>query len=859
MRMEVSNPNSQESFGIEKEATINQYKIRITVKKKTLINNKDNKKAEEAILKIKDRIQEINNKFPNNDNIIKYHNDIIVGKGKLSFTMELCDKNLFQYFKEFCPSEGQGLNAEQIYNILDQLNNAFRIFESDNIIHGNIKLENILVKKKEENYIFKLSGFEFIPDLINATKTYKLDNMCIYLPPEILENKNNCKIDQKTDLWSLGVIIYYLCFKEFPYNGGTCEAVLEQIKNNIRKKTNNSELDDLIDGLLNTNKEERFDWYKYLHHEFFPWRNKYELGESLGGESCYEIYKVREYLTDSEKVIKIIKKEKIKSLYRKKNGNVIKESEMEEFVKLLIEQTKKMKMLENNNNNKNTVKFFEYFDSKTDFAVVMEKCDTDLNHIFNNSFSLEEIKELLNQLNNTFKIMLKNEIMHGDLKLENILTKTDNNNLIYKLTDYGISKKFFEMNRRLMGWGPAPEYSAPEILSGKDYNSSCDLWSLGIILYTLYFKTKPYEGNHYYEVLNDINKKGQLNLHQLSGDDNFGHLIRRLLTFDPKDRITWKEYFEHPFLKGETCWKFYEKENKKSLGEGDYYDIYKVKSKITGEYKAIKVINLRQIRTLFKGKHSGRDCTDEDLKAYIDDFIEEFKISELRRGSDRENIYTLIYEQYFQTKDQFCIVEELCDGDLLKLKIEKGRFEAKEIYQIFNQLNNTFKIFKTIQDYNQYVRDLKLEEILYKKDINGGGNIYKISNFSSNKKINELLTSGGLIPNYKYKAPEILEILYNPEKSKSSGDLNSLYQKAYLWNLGIIIFLLYFGDFPYEGESPKEIHDKIMVDEKNKLNEIIDSELKDLLKKLLTDRDERIDWNDYFHHKFFSEDKWKQL
>ena len=86
--MEISNPNSQESFGIEKEATSNRYKIRITVKKKTLINNKDNKKAEEAILKIKDRIQEINNKFPNNDNIIKYYHDIIVVKGKLSFSME---------------------------------------------------------------------------------------------------------------------------------------------------------------------------------------------------------------------------------------------------------------------------------------------------------------------------------------------------------------------------------------------------------------------------------------------------------------------------------------------------------------------------------------------------------------------------------------------------------------------------------------------------------------------------------------------------------------------------------------------------------------------------------------------------
>ena len=51
----------------------------------------------------------------------------------------------------------------------------------------------------------------------------------MYLPPEILESNNTFVIEQKTDSWSLGVIIYYLCFKEFPYKGKTCKTVLEDI------------------------------------------------------------------------------------------------------------------------------------------------------------------------------------------------------------------------------------------------------------------------------------------------------------------------------------------------------------------------------------------------------------------------------------------------------------------------------------------------------------------------------------------------------------------------------------------------------------------------------------------------------
>ena len=466
-------------FGIVIKEKMNNDKI---IAKKTInikkFNDKIGKTVEEIIKKIKNRIQIMNEIDSNKScNITKYYDDIIDKDSKLSFKMELCDCNLRTYLDKNCPKKGKGLDIEQIYDILVQLNNAFNILEIYKIVHGNIKLENILVKLTKKKSIFKLSGFEIISEFVNITKPFEPD-IFIYLPPEILVNNNTFEIDQKTDSWSLGLIIYYLCFKEFPYKGKTCKAVLKQIENNKRKKTYNAELNNLIDGLLNINKEERLNWDKYLNHHFFTWGKDYELKETLGGESCYTINKVREYLTNSEKVIKIINKEEIRTQYLTEGEN-IEESKIEEFVKLLIEQTKIMKILENNNNNKNTVKFFKYFDSKTEFAVVMEKCDTDLSDIFikrKNNYSLEEIKELLNQLNNTFKIMSKNEIIHGDLKLENILVNNKKNKL-YKLTDYGVSQKFLKMNKNLMGWGGSPQYSAPEVLSGNDYNSSCDLWS----------------------------------------------------------------------------------------------------------------------------------------------------------------------------------------------------------------------------------------------------------------------------------------------------------------------------------------------------------------------------------------------
>ena len=76
--------------------------------------------------------------------------------------------------------------------------------------------------------------------------------------------------------------------------------------------------------------------------------------------------------------------------------------------------------------------------------------------------------------------MRENDIIHGNLKPENILAKTINAKLIYKISDYGKSKQ--KQKEKVIKY-QAPEYNDPLI---KD-KSKVDLWSIGMILYELHY------------------------------------------------------------------------------------------------------------------------------------------------------------------------------------------------------------------------------------------------------------------------------------------------------------------------------------------------------------------------------------
>ena len=132
--------------------------------------------------------------------------------------LELCLIFLEQYIKK----RGGPLSIEEIKEILINLNESFKEMKNKNIIHRDLKPSNILLsisKSKIDKMCFKISDFglsklfeENEMSLISSTGT------SLTMAPEVLKGENDL-IGYKSDIWSLGIIIYYMLFKEYPYNG----------------------------------------------------------------------------------------------------------------------------------------------------------------------------------------------------------------------------------------------------------------------------------------------------------------------------------------------------------------------------------------------------------------------------------------------------------------------------------------------------------------------------------------------------------------------------------------------------------------------------------------------------------------
>ena len=124
--------------------------------------------------------------------------------------MELCDDDLDNYVKK----NGK-LKKETIQKILVQLNDVLRLMKIKNINHRDIKPHNILIKHINKNdFIVEMSDFSFGKEL-NSKNYFTSDvGTKIFKAPEVENNK----YDYKADLYSIGIVLYYLYFGEYPIN-----------------------------------------------------------------------------------------------------------------------------------------------------------------------------------------------------------------------------------------------------------------------------------------------------------------------------------------------------------------------------------------------------------------------------------------------------------------------------------------------------------------------------------------------------------------------------------------------------------------------------------------------------------------
>lgn len=95
-----------------------------------------------------------------------------------------------------------------------------------------------------------------------------------------------------------------------------------------------------------------------------------------------------------------------------------------------------------------------------------------------------------------------------------------------------------------------PAYMAPEVLMNQKYDVNCDVWSLGVVLYVMLCGYPPFDSDSNEENMNNI-KAGKYSFPSPDWDnvsDQAKDLVRKMLTPDPKKRITAEEVLKHPWM-----------------------------------------------------------------------------------------------------------------------------------------------------------------------------------------------------------------------------------------------------------------------------------------------------------------------
>lgn len=141
-------------------------------------------------------------------------------------------------------------------------------------------------------------------------------------------------------------------------------------------------------------------------------------------------------------------------------------------------------------------------------------------------------------------------VMHRDLKPENFLLSTKDEGAMLKATDFGLSV-FIEEGKVYHDIVGSAYYVAPEVLQ-RNYGKEIDIWSAGVILYILLSGVPPFWAENEKGIFDAV-LRGELDFKSEPWpliSESAKDLIRKMLTKDPKKRITAAQVLEHPWIKG---------------------------------------------------------------------------------------------------------------------------------------------------------------------------------------------------------------------------------------------------------------------------------------------------------------------
>merc|ERR1719222_1872973 len=169
------------------------------------------------------------------------------------------------------------------------------------------------------------------------------------------------------------------------------------------------------------------------------------------------------------------------------------------------------------------------------------------------SFNEREAAEIVKDICVAVKFLHDMNIAHRDLKPENLLYTRKDNLGVLKLTDFGFAK---ETHTRDTLQTPCytPYYVAPEVLGPEKYDKSCDIWSLGVIMYILLCGFPPFYSNHGLAISPGMKKRirsGQYEFPKPEWENiskDAKSLIQGMLKTDPTIRLSIDDVIKHKWI-----------------------------------------------------------------------------------------------------------------------------------------------------------------------------------------------------------------------------------------------------------------------------------------------------------------------
>ncbi|XP_062341845.1 serine/threonine-protein kinase MARK2 isoform X11 [Osmerus eperlanus] len=245
-----------------------------------------------------------------------------------------------------------------------------------------------------------------------------------------------------------------------------------------------------------------------------PHIGNYRLLKTIGKGNFAKVKLARHVLTGKEVAVKIIDKTQLNSSSLQK----------------LFREVRIMKLL----NHPNIVKLFEVIETEKTLYLIMEYASG--GEVFDYLVAHGRMKEKearakFRQIVSAVQYCHQKCIVHRDLKAENLLLDADMN---IKIADFGFSNEF-TLGNKLDTFCGSPPYAAPELFQGKKYDGpEVDVWSLGVILYTLVSGSLPFDGQNLKELRERVLRgKYRIPFYMSTDCEN---LLKKFLILNPTKR-----------------------------------------------------------------------------------------------------------------------------------------------------------------------------------------------------------------------------------------------------------------------------------------------------------------------------------